>query len=595
MTALLIMGAGCGGGTDTLTPEDDIRGVILIISDTLRADHLGCYGYTRETSPAIDRLAADGVRFERAYSSASWTTPSVASLFTSNYPSVHRAGHPDSGFGYSRHLPAAATTLAELLSAEGFRCFGVLNNPSISAEFGFDQGFEAYLAKERMRKGRPTVATHEKVIQRLHELEQERFFIVWHLLDPHWPYCPPEEHRVFSEPGYSGRFQHSFESADATPLVNGRLGLDEAEIRQVIALYDGEIRYMDQQVGRLLGALDELGLRDEVALVFTSDHGESFLEHGHFGHELPMYEENLRVPLIVSDPRLEPRTVPQIVESIDVAPTILDLLGLGAPDSFQGRSLRPLLFGTPGAWPEKPAYAEAGMFHERKTLRTAAAKLVWSPEGILLNDDFISGRRNPTKYLRQEGKLYDLSDAGENREVSRQQPERAVRLKQEIVSRMRVNEGAQLTGESIFRRISFDNHWQEKAVETAGVDYRNGLLNIVEDTVAHALWQVTFPRPVAAVDLRLLAFCDRPVDFFAISTDREDWQVLGWPESGPPVARPVEQTFEMNGATTLWLRFALSAPARASLKHIHLNARFPGGPSPDGTLRDELAALGYME
>jgi hypothetical protein len=308
-----------------------------------------------------------------------------------------------------------------------------------------------------------------------------------------------------------------------------------------------------------------------------------------------MYEENLRVPLIVSDPRFAAGTVTEIVESIDVAPTILDLLGFGLPEAFQGRSLRPLLSGAAESWAEKPAYAEAGMFHERKALRTATEKLVWSPEGVLLNDDFISGRRTPPKYLRQEGKFYDMAGEGEGRDVVRQSPERAARLKREILSRMRANESAQLTGESVFRRIAFDEHWQEAVTGAAGVRYHGGVLAIDGSPDAFAEWRVDFPRPVVEAELQVLASCDRPADFFAWSVDREQWSALGWGDSGPPV-RSVERTVAMDGAETLWLRFALPVPARASLKHIHLNARFADAPEHAGeTLKDELAALGYME
>ena len=199
------------------------RGVILIISDALRADHLSCYGYPRKTSPNIDALAKGGVLFQHAYSQCSWTTASVASIFTSMYPSVHRTGHTKSRFGYVSSLHSNATTLAELMEQHGYRTIGVCNNPTISANLGFDQGFEIYENDEEISEVGPTPESYSKVIDYLELLKDDRFFLVWHLIDPHWPYWPPSEFRGFVDKTYRGRFRKSFVSRYANPLVNGKM------------------------------------------------------------------------------------------------------------------------------------------------------------------------------------------------------------------------------------------------------------------------------------------------------------------------------------------------------------------------------------
>jgi len=571
------------------------RGVILIIADALRADHLSCYNYTRTTSPHIDSLAKKGILFTHAYSQSSWTKPSIASIFTSSYPSVHRAGHIKSRYGYSRFLHAGAVTLAEIMKQNNYRTYGVLNNPSISAKFGFDQGFEKFENNEIIPADVPTQETYSKVINYLREIKDDNFLLVWHIIDPHWPYCPPPEFRNFIDGAYRGRFQQCFTTSYAAPLVNGSMGLSDAEIEHIINLYDGEVRYTDYQMGKLLEAIKQMELEQRVTLIFTSDHGESFLEHGHFGHEFPMYEENLRIPLIIFDSRFDAKTISTIVESIDIMPTIMELVDIPVTPELQGQSLLPLLGGTKGGWKDKNAYSEASQFVERKALRTPYYKLIWGVVGVVLNDSFICGQTSPSKFLQQDKKLYN--NEGNMRDIKHQLPEKTFDLTKKIRARVKNNEQNQLTDNSIFRSFYFLDDWQESVYSTQGsINWDDGVLKIVDDPQAQAIWKVTLPRPMLRGQLQLMGYCDKSIPFFAISKDQKKWYEVYW-------QKKVEQRFAtikfnlsaFTGSQTLYLKLFQPSPAHTYLKHFYIHAQFSSPIEVDERTLQNLKSLGYLE
>lgn len=311
--------------------------MVLLVVDTLRADHLGCYGYWRPTSPNVDRLASRGVLFEQVVSNCSWTRPSVASLLTGLYPRSTGV--------YKERFDALApdlVTLAERFQEAGYATYGATANPTVNSDFGFDQGFDEHLDcgamwewmledGEHYREVAETVTADQLTDRALTVLDRHSagpFYLQVLYIDPHTPYAPPEH------------FDH--------PL--NRRPHDE------VTAYDAEIAFADLHLGRLVDRV--LASYPDTLVVVTSDHGEGLDSHGGLDgsttHGYHLYDSTLRVPLIFHHPGLArgTRFLGQ-VQLVDLAPTILDLLGLELDPDFAGTSLAPVLFGRrapPLAW-----------------------------------------------------------------------------------------------------------------------------------------------------------------------------------------------------------------------------------------------------
>ncbi len=322
--------------------------LLLIVIDTLRADHLGCYGYRLDTSPAIDRFAEGAVLFEQAVAQAPWTRPSMATLMTGLYPATHGVTCKDFDVPKAECdvLPPSVTTLAEALKQAGYETAGIVANIQIDGLFGFGQGFDEYRSVfDELIAAEPdwrakwhefkwvNETTREVTEEALAWLERRRgenpFFLYLHYLDPHAPYRPPAPYdAMFKAHAYPCRY----------PAICAEL-----------PLYDGEIRYVDEHVGRLLDFMRRRGLAEKTVVVVTSDHGEAFGEHGARDrrHGLSLYENQLRVPLLIRAPGTgRPGTrVAAPVRLVDLAPTLLDVLGVAVPSGVQGLSLVPLLRG----------------------------------------------------------------------------------------------------------------------------------------------------------------------------------------------------------------------------------------------------------
>lgn len=338
----LVSFASCGRAGGNVAPPN----VLLILIDALRPDHLGVYGYSRNTSPVIDDLARGGVVFENATSPASWTKPAVASLFTGLDPLQHRVftgnnrdteGRITSDVLIEEHL-----TLAEVLRSAGYRTGGFVRNAHLRPFLGFGQGFDFY----RADLGDATEVT-EQFLDWLQQGRTEKFFAYLHLLDVHWPYSPPDPFAKVFEPPEADL---EFNERDTWKLLerkarSGDMVISEADIEAMNALYDGEIRYIDAALGQLFASLRARGLYDNTLIVLTADHGEEFLDHRGVSHGQTLYDEMLRVPLIIRGPGLTPRRVRDQVELIDILPTVLSLTGVKAPPGLSGRDLRGLLEG----------------------------------------------------------------------------------------------------------------------------------------------------------------------------------------------------------------------------------------------------------
>ena len=326
--------------------------VLLIIVDTLRADHLPVYGYEAIETPSIEKLASDGILYRHAFSQASWTRPSIASIMTGLYPSTHQTMHKQNV------LPDGVTTLAEALAGYGYATVGQPNNENIFPMRNFQQGFQVYdvlkpdffffatesafhlTFYEQLRLIRERFLFQSKEVQHyyqdasvvdrhaIHWLdrlgEENRFFLFLHYMEPHDPYFP----HPYDGTGYA-RVNNPHPPAEMA-----------ATYRET---YDSEITFLDEQLGRLFHYLEERGLYDDLLIVFTADHGEEFQEHGGWWHGTTLYEEQIHVPLIIKLPgnRLAGTEEDGLVRSIDIAPTILSVTGAEVPPRMQGTNILP--------------------------------------------------------------------------------------------------------------------------------------------------------------------------------------------------------------------------------------------------------------
>jgi arylsulfatase A-like enzyme len=333
--------------------------LVIITFDTLRRDHLEIYGYERDTAPRLRGLAREGATFADAITPIPKTAPALASMFTGRYPTGHGLRH-----NMSHTLSEDVPTLAEILQERGYRTAAFVANQvlvrSIQIPSGLDRGFDVYDDRlTRPERNRPQI--HERPAEPLTDaaLEwmrsdlEEPFFLWVHYIDPHGPYVPPEPHRSrFKspnpsyirpfEPGMQASFPFFF-IAQWNLLDDLPVESDRHDLNFHVDRYDGEIRYADEQVGRLLEALDDEGLAERSLVVFTSDHGESFGEHGiYFEHGFDLYDENVRIPLLMRFPsRIRPGTVmEERVQLCDVLPTCLGFLDVPLPPGLDGRTLR---------------------------------------------------------------------------------------------------------------------------------------------------------------------------------------------------------------------------------------------------------------
>ncbi|MBL8058070.1 MAG: sulfatase, partial [Anaerolineales bacterium] len=322
--------------------------IILIVADTVRADHLGAYGYAAAKTPVLDGFAAESLRFAHMQSQAPWTRPSFATLFTSLYPSSHGTIYKTSV------LPARALTLAEVLRAEGYITGGFGNNIHLSPLFNLSKGFSeyeylapnylfgateaasqlaAYQVARRVNEGlfrqrdvhnfyQPAEVVTGKGLEWVKRHAQDRFFLMLHYMDAHDPY--------FEHP-------HNGYAIARVSLPNPRPEL-APELKR---LYDGEITHLDQHLGELFTGLQQQGLYDDTLIVFTADHGEEFYEHGGWWHGTTLYQEQLHVPLLIRRPGAPDagRVDDDLARTLDLAPTILAAAGRRAPAAFPGLAL----------------------------------------------------------------------------------------------------------------------------------------------------------------------------------------------------------------------------------------------------------------
>lgn len=439
--AVLLLALASLGACREQAPAPPQPNVLLVSLDTVRADHLSVQGYARRTSPALEKLAARGVRCAQAFSTTSWTLPAHLSLLTGLWISAHGVADDrqfDRAAGDRQVNPVtlAGRFLPELLAESGYRTAGFYTWKYLEPRFGFGPGFEVY---ERLGH---TFYSHPVVSKRIEELRasgdleglralkreypelfdvrrpsspevvdralawidtvreetpERPFFAFLHLFDAHDPYTPPPPFDRRFDPDYDGPIDGLRVTGEDSPVHAGMPGRD---LHHLVALYDGEIAWVDHNLERLLGALRERGLERDTLVIVTADHGEEFFEHGAKTHRQQLHVESVHVPLILCWPAGLPagRTVELPVSLVDVLPTICSLVGLQPPPYASGLDLAPVLRGE-RPLPERTLWTELYLFGQGRRVPERRFGLVRGTERALL------------RYEEQEPARVELWDA----------------------------------------------------------------------------------------------------------------------------------------------------------------------------------------
>ena len=421
--AFLIAVPSCGqkkSARDALAGSLKGRTFVLVVADSLHAAHLSAYGYRRDTSPFLKELSAAGVRARRALSQTSWTLSSVVSLLTGLVQERHGVLMQEQQFGES-----SPRTLAKMFADEGYRTVGLIENAAAGPGTGLGRDFDQYSYKKfhvDLADGNPNTAIFDEAASLLSASLKEGgkpMFLYVHLLPPHMPYAPPEPF---------GSKYREVEGSEITGSINDvaqvqarRIARDSVDALRLVETYDAHVAYADERVRTLLEPL----LRDhgeDVCVLFTSDHGEGFLQHGAVGHNTFCYEEMVNVPWILSAPGALPAGVelPGVVSILDTLPTIAELFGLRVADrALDGQSLVGAFAGSEdGGEAEAPADRELYLSSR------------YPPEGKGAQFALVEGR---WKFVtRRRGALPQLFDTDvdpeEQNDLSDQQPERMERM-----------------------------------------------------------------------------------------------------------------------------------------------------------------------
>jgi len=417
------------------------RSILFYLVDTCRADHLSVNGYGRSTTPFLEELAARGVRFENCFSQAPWTKPSVASILTSCYPTVtgmHQAlGQLDNRF----------TTLPEALKNAGWYTVGFSANPLMGRLTNYNQGFRRFVDSTSVIPGGnlshyktsgSAKALNQQVLPWIAQNAEWPYFLYVHSVDPHEEYAPaPEYLKLFNDPDGEPEYRREWQALldlHATKIANyctkehfEQAGVPVAKfIDYGKGLYDADIRANDDEIARLVAALREKKQLDDMILVVTADHGEEFMEHGGTSHAVTLWNELIHVPLIVVAPGLLPEgmVVKEPVQSLDLYPTLIELVGVPQPDGLQGKSFAPLLRGEPGDG--RPIFSENHeMFGNEQSFFSQGTTLsvIRGPWKLILNLKSPANREQPRRQLFRIDE-----DFAERRDRAAERPEIADRL-----------------------------------------------------------------------------------------------------------------------------------------------------------------------
>jgi arylsulfatase A-like enzyme len=458
---------------DAVGRADGPAAVVLVVVDTLRADICSVNGHYRKTTPFIDSLAENGVVFTAAYAPSSWTVPSMASLHTSLYPVSHGifSGAILSGAGekYQQQvLGDSFVTLAEVLKGAGYKTIGVPANMHLGAKLGFGQGFDAYFDDARFLNAKAFNRVAEGYLDQAlgpgwpATFGEKKAFVWLHYFDPHAPYVPRLPWIRAFAPDY---LEHPADfPAKLEPFeLHARFPRADRNYREcALPLYEAEVAYWDDRFKRLAR---KLGVEQrDVLVVFTSDHGEEFADHGQLGHTHTLYEELVRVPLVFYWPRgiRSGARIDEPVSILDIYPTLLELAGVDPPAGLQGRSLAPLLRGERSPDPERELLFE--LYPPKptiKAIRQGRWKLIqrFAPHG--------------------EAMLFDLvDDPGERHDLAAARPKVTARLVERLAETIR-----ELPPAPTARRLDVIDAELREQLERLGYlaeDYDDGLLQARE-------------------------------------------------------------------------------------------------------------------
>ena len=412
--------------------------LLFVIFDAARARQVGAYGYSQPTTPEIDRIAREGVQFQQAFTPAVHTLGAMSSVWTSQHPDRNH-----SEVSFSSRLPRDKLTLAEVLSGQGIHTAGFVANAVAGAAFGFDRGFTEF--EETFRDHGSGAGGFRQVLPGFFERNKgRRFFAYVHFREPHFPYDP--EPPFDTKFGLEGPIPKAAR-ADMGWIVDvnqGRRTLTPEETAHLVRLYDGNLAFADQELGALRRNLEELGLWERTVVVIAADHGEQLYEHGWIGHNTQLFDDSMRVPLVVRFPAGKGPSgvkLDALVDLLDVAPTIADVFGAlgkgGSDREFRGRSLLPVIAGAPG---NAAVLSRTVWDRPRYGLRDARYKFVF---------DTRSG----------EEQLYDLEkDPGEMRSRATEEPVRASYYRQALYEWMaRLRERGEAEPEAALSKEQRDN------------------------------------------------------------------------------------------------------------------------------------------
>tara|TARA_R110002096_G_scaffold16898_15_gene58273 strand:- start:60287 stop:62581 length:2295 start_codon:yes stop_codon:yes gene_type:complete len=322
-------------------PAKRAKNLVYVVMDTTRADSFASVKPNTDVhTPAYDALAAKSTTFANAYNNENWTKPSVTTMWSSLYPGTHGAREATS------HVDESIRFLPQQLEDNGFTTGAFIANAVVSKTFGFDKGWSHFQNDSDHSKNGNGSMLYPHAAEWMEKHKDERFFLYVQSVDPHTTYDVPKDYwSRYYDGGYNGPIGTSFDREEQMVVDNGKMKISAADLKYIWALYKGEVTYQDHYLGGLLKKIEELGLSDDTLIVLTNDHGEEIQEHGGLGHGWPLFEEQIRAPLLMSyAPMFSPgANVKEIVEHVDLAPTILDALGVKPMQGAEGLSFLPFL------------------------------------------------------------------------------------------------------------------------------------------------------------------------------------------------------------------------------------------------------------
>lgn len=430
--------------------------LILITVDCLRADHLSCLGYSKRTTPNLDNLASGGVLFSEAISVSHWTTPSFLSIFTSTYPLM---------YGGQLYITRLRTNVAEVLKEHGYHTAAFHSNPWLSSHWGYHRGFDTFdytIQKSRRRSllsrpkelGKRIIGTNGKLYEFLYQVyaalvigcpyikgedlnkkairwlhdNPNNFFLWLHYMDVHEPYVSPQQALLPFRRWHVCKLDRK--------AKNHPHSLSPEELNELIELYDAKISYVDEMISSFLGMLKQNNILENTFVIITADHGQQFMEHGYYGHRFCLYDELIRVPLIIVGPGLKAQVVSQQISLLDLAPTILDMIEIEKPKAFLGNSLLPLTGQNKLRTGNLEAISEADT--------TGNRLLNFETRRLDTNQRMVSLRTAKWKYIYIEGgqdELYCLEDdSKETKNIINVEPDMAKELRGRIMAHIEFEE-----------------------------------------------------------------------------------------------------------------------------------------------------------